>query len=195
MGRWNYWPGGSLGNPPTSQSFSSGLTILRPPLPRQLPRGSSPSSPAGMEVSTPLSKKPATSTTQQWLLRYTDTAASKTNAPSSSASSTAFQMHSPVFTTSSTGAASAWSGHNSPSSSDISRTRIHSPPLSPMSTDAVETLVEYVLMMEHLSSGREVSPPAPGSSWTDWSHAWETEMRLKKALEKLNLEYPRDSND
>jgi hypothetical protein len=30
MGEWNYWPGGSLGNPPTSQTFSSGLTILRP---------------------------------------------------------------------------------------------------------------------------------------------------------------------
>jgi hypothetical protein len=49
--------------------------------------------------------------------------------------------------------------------------------------------------MEHLPSGREVSLPAPGSSWTDWSHAWGGEMRLRKVLEKLNLEYPRDSDD
>jgi hypothetical protein len=70
MGRWNYWPGGSLGNPPMLQSFSSSLTILRPLLPRQQLCGSSPSSPAGMEVSTPSSKRPAASITQQWSLRY-----------------------------------------------------------------------------------------------------------------------------
>jgi hypothetical protein len=40
-----------------------------------------------------------------------------------------------------------------------------------------------------------LSPLAAGSSWTDWSHAWGIEMRLRKALEKLNLEYPCDSND
>jgi len=56
-------------------------------------------------------------------------------------------------------------------------------------------LIEYVLMTEHLPSGREVSPPAPGSSWMDWSHVWGTEMHLKKALERLNLEYPCDSDD
>jgi len=37
-----------------------------------------------------------------------------------------------------------------------------------------------------------LSPPASGSSWTDWSHAWGGEMHLKRALEKLNLEYPHD---
>jgi hypothetical protein len=40
-----------------------------------------------------------------------------------------------------------------------------------------------------------LSPPAPGNSWTDWSHAWGGEMRLKKALEKLNLGCPHDSDD
>jgi hypothetical protein len=40
-----------------------------------------------------------------------------------------------------------------------------------------------------------VLPLAPDSSWTDWSHAWGMEMRLKKALEKLNLKYPHDSAD
>ena len=63
-----------------------------------------------------------------------------------------------------------------------------------MSSDAVEMLVDYVLMVEHLPSGREVSPPALGSGWTEWSHAWGGEMRLRKALEKLNLEYPHDSD-
>jgi hypothetical protein len=64
-----------------------------------------------------------------------------------------------------------------------------------MSSDAVKTLINYVSMAEHLPSGREVSPPALGNSWTDWAHAWGGEMRLRKALEKLNLEYPPDSND
>jgi len=41
----------------------------------------------------------------------------------------------------------------------------------------------------------KVSLPAPGNSWMDWSHAWGTEMHLKRVLEKLNLEYPRDSAD
>jgi hypothetical protein len=40
-----------------------------------------------------------------------------------------------------------------------------------------------------------LSPPAPGNSWTDWGHAWGGEMRLRKALERLNLEYPPDSDD
>jgi hypothetical protein len=39
-----------------------------------------------------------------------------------------------------------------------------------------------------------LSPPASVPSWTEWSHAWGGEMRLKKALEKLNLEYPHDSD-
>jgi hypothetical protein len=43
-----------------------------------------------------------------------------------------------------------------------------------------------------------VSPPVPsptgGPSWTEWSHAWGREMSLQRALEKLNLEYPADSD-
>jgi len=37
--------------------------------------------------------------------------------------------------------------------------------------------------------------PAPGSSWTDWSHVWGREAHLRRVLEKLNLEYSRDSDD
>jgi len=100
-----------------------------------------------------------------------------------------------VSATNSRGVASAWKGRNSPSSSDISRTGIPLPPPSPASTDAVETLVDYMSMAEHLPSGREVSLPASGTTWMDWSHAWEGEMHLRKVLEKLNLEYPHDSDD
>ena len=64
-----------------------------------------------------------------------------------------------------------------------------------MSTDAVETLVEYMSITERLPSGREVSPLAPGSSWTDWSHMWGREVYLRRVLEKLNLEYLCDSDD
>jgi hypothetical protein len=42
---------------------------------------------------------------------------------------------------------------------------------------------------------QHMSPPVPDSSWTDWSYAWGGEMRLKRALEKLNLKYPQDSAD
>jgi hypothetical protein len=56
-------------------------------------------------------------------------------------------------------------------------------------------LIEYMSMTEHLSSGREVSPLASSSGWTDWSYTWGGEMRLRRVLEKLNLKYPRDSND
>jgi hypothetical protein len=40
-----------------------------------------------------------------------------------------------------------------------------------------------------------MSPLASGSGWTEWSHVWGGEMRLRRALEKLNLEYPPDSDD
>jgi hypothetical protein len=69
-----------------------------------------------------------------------------------------------------------------------------SPPPSPTSTDAVETLVDYVSMMEHLPREREVSPPAVAGGWVEWADRWRGEMRLQKALEKLSLEYPSDSN-
>jgi hypothetical protein len=35
-----------------------------------------------------------------------------------------------------------------------------------------------------------VSPPGPGTNWADWSNAMGREMYLRRALEKLNLEYP-----
>jgi hypothetical protein len=41
----------------------------------------------------------------------------------------------------------------------------------------------------------ELSLPALGSSWTDWSNVWGREAYLRRALEKLNLEYPCDSDD
>src|SRR6266851_5682638 len=44
IGLWNYWQGGSQGNPPTLSNSSSALTILRTTRRPQLP-GSSPSSP------------------------------------------------------------------------------------------------------------------------------------------------------
>jgi len=43
--------------------------------------------------------------------------------------------------------------------------------------------------------GIKVSPPTPGSNWTNWSYMWGREAHLWRALEKLNLEYPRDSDD
>jgi hypothetical protein len=56
--------------------------------------------------------------------------------------------------------------------------------------------VEAMLaMLGGLVPVEDVSPPAPGSSWTNWSHVWGREAYLKRALEKLNLEYPRDSDD
>jgi hypothetical protein len=36
---------------------------------------------------------------------------------------------------------------------------------------------------------------APGNSWMDWSHTWGREAYINRALKKLNLEYPRDSDD
>ena len=70
---------------------------------------------------------------------------------------------------------------------------LHPPSLS--SEDAIEMLVEYVLMAEHLPSGREVSPPGPGTNWADWLNAMGREMYLRRVLEKLNLEYPPVSDD
>ena len=43
-------------------------------------------------------------------------------------------------------------------------------------------------------SGLSLSLLASGS-WMDWSHAWGREAYLKRVLEKLNLEYPHDSDD
>jgi hypothetical protein len=38
------------------------------------------------------------------------------------------------------------------------------------------------------------SSPTRGLAWTEWSHAWGIEMALRRALEKLNLKYPADSD-
>jgi len=40
----------------------------------------------------------------------------------------------------------------------------------------------------------KVSPPGPGTNWADWSNAMGREMYLRRALEKLNLEYPPTSD-
>ena len=81
-----------------------------------------------------------------------------------------------------------WSGPIYPSFYSTSRTEIPSPPPSPTSEDAVEMLIESVSsMMEHLPSGREVSPLPLGMNWVAWSDALGREMYLQKALEKLNL--------
>jgi hypothetical protein len=66
------------------------------------------------------------------------------------------------------------------------------PPPSLTSDDAVEALVDYVSMVEHLPSGGEVSPPRPGTNWADWSDAMGREMYLRRALDRLNFEYPSD---
>jgi hypothetical protein len=41
--------------------------------------------------------------------------------------------------------------------------------------------------------GKEkVSPPRPGTNWADWSDAMGREMYLRRALDRLNFEYPSD---
>jgi hypothetical protein len=69
------------------------------------------------------------------------------------------------------------------------------PPPLPTSTDTIKMLIEYMLMAEHLPSGREVSRPVPGTNWVNWGSTWGREIYLQKALERLNLEYPCDSDD
>jgi len=58
----------------------------------------------------------------------------------------------------------------------------------------VQGPIDYLVRVMQQNLGA-VSPPASGSSWMDWSHAWRGEMCLKKVLKKLNLEYPCDSDD
>ena len=60
------------------------------------------------------------------------------------------------------------------------------------SEDTVEVLVDYVSMAEHLPSGGEVSPLPPGTNWANWLDAMGREMYLRRALERLNFEYPSD---
>jgi hypothetical protein len=37
-----------------------------------------------------------------------------------------------------------------------------------------------------------VSPPRPGTNWADWSDTMGREMYLRRALDRLNFEYPSD---
>jgi hypothetical protein len=38
-----------------------------------------------------------------------------------------------------------------------------------------------------------MSPPRPGTNWADWSDAMGREMYLRRALDRLNFEYPSDN--
>jgi hypothetical protein len=66
-----------------------------------------------------------------------------------------------------------------------------------MSEDAIETLVNYMSMMEHLPREGVVSLPLLAhTNWADWSNAVGWEMYLRWALEKLSeLKYPLDDDD
>jgi hypothetical protein len=198
MGEWNYWPGGSLGSPHTSQNSSSALTILRPPQQTQLPPGSLPSSPVEMGASTLSWRQPNASTTWQWLRKYIATATSTVSRLSSPMSSTGSLMPLPPSAMASTRVDVAWSGPRSPSFYSTCRTAcpspLPSPPPSMSSEDAVETLIDFMSMMEHLPRGGVVSPPAPGTNWADWLNALGREMYLHRVLEKLNAEYPPESD-
>jgi hypothetical protein len=37
-----------------------------------------------------------------------------------------------------------------------------------------------------------MSPPRPGTNWANWSDAMGREMYLRRALDRLNFEYPSD---
>jgi hypothetical protein len=191
MGRWNYWQGGSLGNPHTSSNSSSVLTILRPPQTPQL-RGSSPSSQDEMVASTPSSRLPDASTTRQQLQKYIATIISSRSALSSLPSSTGSPTPSLPYKTSSTHVDVAWSGPRSPSFHGTSRTTCPSPPPSLTLEDAVKALIDYVSMAEHLPCGEEVSLPQPSTNWANWSDAMGREMYLHRVLDRLNFKYPPD---
>jgi hypothetical protein len=62
-----------------------------------------------------------------------------------------------------------------------------------MLEDAIEVLVDYILMVDHLPRGGEVSLPPPGTNWANWSNVMGREMYLHRALDRLNLEYPSDN--
>ena len=192
MGRWNYWQGGSLGKPHTSSNSSSVLTILRPPWTLWL-RGFSPSSQDETVASTPSSRPPDTLTTQQQLQKYIATVISSRSTLSSLLSSTGSPTPSPPSKTNLTHVDVAWSGPRSLSFYGTSRTAYPSPPPLLTSEDAVKALVDYVSMAEDLPSEGEVSLPRPSTNWADWSDAMGREMYLRRALDRLNFEYPPDS--
>jgi hypothetical protein len=45
----------------------------------------------------------------------------------------------------------------------------------------------------NMDMGGDVSPPRPGTNWADWSDAMGREMYLRRALDRLNFEYPSDN--
>ena len=61
--------------------------------------------------------------------------------------------------------------------------------------EAKKDFVKWQLGVGNGMHTDNVSPSALGSSWMDWSHTWKREAYLRRALEKLNLEYSCDSND
>jgi len=159
------------------------------PTERQL-RGSS------MEASTLSLRKPDASTTQQQLRKYLDTTILKTSEPNSTQSLTNYQMPSLPSETSSMDVDIAWSGPAYPSFYNTSRIKIPSPPPSSTSKDTIKMLVKSMSsMIEHLPSGREVSLLPPGMNWVVWSDVLGREMYLQRALEKLNLKLPGESED
>jgi hypothetical protein len=92
------------------------------------------------------------------------------------------------------GVEATWNGSAYPSFYNTSKIGVPLPPPSPTSEDAVEMLIKSMLaMMEHLPSGGEVSLPPPGTNWADWLNALGREMYLQRALAKLNLELPCES--
>src|SRR6266851_3679244 len=195
MEPWNYWLGGSQGNPPTSSSSSSVLTILRPPRRPRLP-GSSPSSPAAMGVITCSSRRSADSTIPPPPLRCINTALLTSSGPTSPPNSITSPMPSAPPETSSMPANTVWRADNSPTSCVTSRTRTASPLESLSLDDAIETLLASALSMtEHLPSEGGVSPPSPVPPWVQWSNELVREMYIKHVLQQLELQYPRDSID
>jgi hypothetical protein len=60
--------------------------------------------------------------------------------------------------------------------------------------DAIKTLVNFVLIMEHLPRRRVVSLPPSGTNWANWSNALGREIYLHHALKKLKAEYPPESD-
>jgi hypothetical protein len=55
--------------------------------------------------------------------------------------------------------------------------------------------ISYIFTPRHLLSyavPTVLSPPRPGTNWADWSDAMGREMYLRRALDRLNFEYPSD---
>jgi hypothetical protein len=51
----------------------------------------------------------------------------------------------------------------------------------------------YINFIDTMGQRTHLSPPRPGTNWADWSDAMGREMYLRRALDRLNFEYPPDS--